>query len=127
MEIRICNKTDLEPLKSLRSESVDLKYDPKTTYLGAFTHEGQIMGVVGWRRIGANLRYKTDCVLPEYRGMGVYSKLWEEREFLCENQASTTTAFCTGMSIGMYLAHGFKVMRDGRIKFVQRKNSHGKV
>lgn len=122
MTIRAVTYQDLEAFKSMRGESVDLKYNPKTSYLGAFTHEGEIMGVVGWMRVGKNLRYKTDCVLPEYRGMGVYSALWKEREFLCENQASVTTAFCTGMSIGMYLAHGFKVVRDGRIKFVSRKN-----
>lgn len=122
MKIRVVTYNDLEALKSMRNESVDLKYNPKTSYLGAFTDEGEIMGVVGWMKVGKNLRYKTDCVLPEYRGKGVYSRLWDEREFLCDKQAAVTTAFCTKMSLGMYLAHGFKVVRDGDIKFVTRRN-----
>jgi hypothetical protein len=106
----------------MAKESVDLKFNPKATYLGAFTDDGKIMGVVAWMRVGKTLRYKTDCVLPQYRGMGVYTKLWAEREFLCENQATLTTAFCTPKSLGMYLAHGFKIVRDGGIKFVSRRN-----
>ena len=123
MRIRvITDSSQLNPLRSMQKESVDLKYNPKATYLGAFTDEGEIMGVVAWQKVGKTLRYKTDCVLPKYRGQGVYSKLWDEREFLCEGQADITTAFCTNKSIGMYLAHGFRIVRDGDIKFVQRRN-----
>lgn len=122
MKIKAITYKELEVFKNLRNLSVDFKHNPKTSYIGAFSDDGEIMGVVGWMKVGKNLRYKTDCVLPKYRGMGVYSALWKEREFLCERQASVTTAFCTDMSIGMYLAHGFMIAREGKIKFVTRNN-----
>lgn len=112
---------ELRPLLRMRSEHVDLKFDGKTTYLGAFVG-GKIVGCVGWMKIGRNLRYKSDCVLPEHRGKGIYGKLWEDREFLTENQSTITTAFCTSLSVGMYLAKGFKkVSKNSKgIYFVKR-------
>lgn len=121
IEIRKARYDELKPLLSLRAESVDIKHNPKTTYIGAFV-DGRIVGVVGWMMNGKVLRYKTDGVLNEYRGMGIYSKLWNERERICHGMTKTTTAFCTEKSLGKYLASGFRVIRTGRITFVKRDN-----
>lgn len=121
IELRIIGHDELKPLSTLKAESVDVKYNPKTTYLGAFI-DGRIIGVVGWMMNGRVLRYKTDGVLPKYRGMGVYSKLWDERERMCRGKAETATAFCTEKSLAKYVASGFHVVRTGRISFVKRDN-----
>lgn len=121
IEMRVVNYNELKPLLSLRGESVDVKYNPKTTYIGAFM-DGCIIGVVGWMMNGQVLRYKTDGVLPKYRGMGIYSKLWDERERMCRGKAKTTTAFCTEKSLAKYIASGFNVVRTGKITFVKRNN-----
>ena len=122
IDIKIATHSEIVKLKSSHNESVDFKFNPKTHYLAAYD-DGEIVGCVGWMRIGKNIRYKTDYVRREYRGRGIYSSLWSHREHLCANQSNITTAFCTPMSIGMYTKNGFVVSRDGKIKFVTRKNS----
>lgn len=122
IEIRIVEYAELRPLFQLRGESVDIKENAKTTYLGAFIN-GRIVGVVGWMMFGKVLRYKTDGVLPQYRGMGIYSELWSKREQLCRGLAESTTAFCTEKSLCKYLASGFEIVRTGRISFVKRNNN----
>lgn len=123
-EIRSVRFQELRPLIKMRAEHVDLKYDGKTSYLGAFV-DGEIVGCVGWMKVGNVLRYKSACVLPEYRGMGIYTALWEEREFMTKNQSEFTTAFCTSKSLGMLVSKGFKIVRkqNNGITFVKRKNT----
>lgn len=116
---KIVKYKEVEQLKCMKKEGVDIKDDHKTTYLGAF-YDNKLVGVVGWRMLGNVLRYKTDFVLKEYRGKGIYSKLWKEREDLCDGKNRTVTAFCTEKSISMYLSCGFKVFKEGRVKFVKR-------
>jgi hypothetical protein len=121
MEIRYCEYNELKPLFFMQKERVDFKYNPSTVYLGAFV-DGNIVGLVAWQKIGNVLRYKTDCVLPNYRGKGIYSSLWRKRDELCNGiSRSKTTAFCTPMSLGMYQSKGFfRVSERNGITFVEK-------
>lgn len=121
VKTKIIQHADLFPLKELQKESVDFHFTPNTTYIGAFIGD-KLVGVCGFAIIGSVLRYKTDGVLKEYRGKGIYSRLFNEREKMCKAIfKKRTTAFCTSKSVGMYLANGFigQRARNG-ITFVTR-------
>ena len=122
MEIKeITTAEELRPLLSLRKERVDLKFNPAVNYLGAYMN-GRLVGVVGCQRMGLTLlRYKTDGVLPEFRGQGIYTLLWRAREEMFNTGKDSVTAFCTEKSLPCYLAHGFRSVssRNG-ITFVKR-------
>lgn len=121
VQIRTVTFTDLSPLSAMRKEHVDFTDNGNTSYLGAFV-EDKIVGVVGWQMVGKrNLRYKTAFVLPQYRGKGIYKALFEAREQHCEAIfKEKITAFCTPLSLPMYLKSGFEVVRENKngVKFV---------
>ena len=110
---------ELKPLLRMRRESVALHDTANTEYIGAFI-DGKIVGVAGWMMVGNVLRYKSLCVLPKYRNRGIGGKLYEQREEACKGLAISTTVFATSMSRGIHLAHGFKIVRDGKIAFMRR-------
>lgn len=96
--------------KKLRKERVAItKQDTKTKYLGYFEDE-QLVGVVGWLDMGnGHIRYKTDYVDSYFRGKGIYTHLYKSRNFLIfQNRVSYITAYCTPMSLPMYLKNNFK-------------------
>jgi hypothetical protein len=122
MEIRpVLNKEEIQSLQVLKKERVDMSWNPAVNYLGAYVG-GRLVGVVGCQRLGRNkLRYKSAGVLKEYRGQGIYTLLWKERDRIYNTGKETITAFCTEKSLPMFLQHGFKVIseRNG-ITFVKR-------
>lgn len=110
-------------LRCMEKESIDFKFYPNCQYLGAFV-DGQLVGMVAWQMVGQSLRYKSDCVLPTFRKQGVYSALWKARdEATNDTKHSSVTAYCTPMSLGMYLARGFKQGKTNRygITFVKKE------
>ena len=112
----------LEFCRQFTRERVDSKVIEGTQYLGAIV-KNKLVGVVGWLKIGNVLRYKSDCVSPNFRGNGIYQMLFEERDKYCKNMAvRKVTAFCTDKSVNTYLRHGFCSIRVGKngITFVQR-------
>lgn len=119
--IRICGYNEILSLKSLTKESVDLKNNGKTVYLGYFEN-GLIVGVVGYQWVGQKIRYKTDGVKISHRGKGIYNKLFQYRDNICKKMKSKgITAFCTKMSLGTYLRNGFKIKSvNNGITFVER-------
>ena len=122
VEIRRVSPLELKPLYGLQKEKVDFHVTPNTTYLGAFV-DNKIVRCVAFAIIGSTLRYKTDGVLKEYRGNGIYSRLYDARELICKGIIKKrTTAFCTDKSIGMYLSRGFvkqSTLKNG-VSFVTR-------
>lgn len=120
MKIEPITYNQLLLLKSLEKEGLDFKYYPKAVYLGAFV-DGKLVGCVGLQRVGKAMRYKTDGVLPAYRGRGIYSELWKAREVM--NSEGTVTAYCTAKSLPMYLNHGFEALsvnKKNGVTFVKR-------
>lgn len=120
--IREVSHSELRPLFSMSKERVDFKKNSRTRYLGAFC-EGKIVGCVGWQMIGSTLRYKTDCVLPEYRRRGIYSQLFSVRDERCSMiDKKKITAFCTPMSLPAYIGRGFRKISTSKagIAFVEK-------
>lgn len=111
---------ELKPLTSCAKESVAFHNGSNVFYIGAFI-DGEIVGVVGYQMIGSVLRYKTDCVAKEYRGIGIYSELFNIRDMLCVGKSKRTTAMCTSKSLPTYIKRGFKVVSvKNNITFVER-------
>lgn len=109
-------------LKSLEKESIDFKFYPNCQYIGAF-EDGRLVGMVAWQMVGQSLRLKSDCVLPAYRKRGVYTQLWAAREKATDGiRRASETAYCTSMSLGMYLSKGFVKGKTNKygITFVKR-------
>lgn len=125
IEIKIINYTELRHLSKLfTAEQVAAKNDT-TIYMGLF-NAGILIGFVGLLNIGeGKFRYKSDWVDSNFRGMGIYSKLWQYREkFVAENYPDEIqiSAYCTEMSLPKYLSEGFKVQNETtkKIKYVKR-------
>lgn len=78
----------------------------------------QVVGCVCSVEKGNITRFKSDFVLREYRGKGVYKILFSER--LLETKSLKITAFCTHFSLPTYLNNGFAPVSKNRdITFVE--------
>lgn len=111
-------------LKCMEKESIDFKFYPNCQYIGAFV-DGQLVGMAAWQMVGQSLRFKSDCVLPAFRRQGIYSALWNERERLTnEVKRESVSAYCTPMSLGMYLSKGFVKGKTNKygITFVKKES-----
>ena len=108
--------------KQFVKEHVDAKFVNGAHYLGAFVH-GKLVGCCGWVLLGSVLRYKGDCVLPNYRMNNIYEGMFYMRDARTQNIPHTkTTAFCTAKSLNTYLRHGFcsVTTKANGITFVSR-------
>lgn len=127
MEIKPITYKETQKLSSMKHEQVEFRYNlPNCYYLGAYEN-GMLVGMVAWQimKNGNILRYKSDCVLPAYRKRGIYSALWKARDEATKNiKYELVTAFCTQMSIGMYLSHGFSQGKTNKnnVTFVKKEN-----
>lgn len=70
---------------------------------------------------GNTARYKSDFVLPAFRGQGAYRELFKVRDE--QISAEVITAFCTPLSLPMYLKNEFKAIsiNKNNITFVKRE------
>jgi len=123
------NYGQISKFKSLaEKEQVQIKKDKgKTRYLGAYNYH-HLIGFAGWAIIGEKIRYKADFVYKKWRGMGVYTKLWEAREkevlkIIKDKEIKSITAYCTKRSLPMFLKNGFNVVSKQKngITFVEKK------
>lgn len=96
----------LKPL--MQRERVATRHLPGTEYLGMYIN-GELIGVVGWMKIKNVTRYKTDYIHPNHRGNGYYKELFMARDALVNG---TVSAFCTSMSLPVYLNNGFEKLRE---------------
>jgi hypothetical protein len=93
-------------------ERVAVKNLPGTVYIGVRVNN-MLVGVAAYHINGNSIRYKTDFMLPNYRGLGLYKKLFQHRERLVIDHAHNSmqsvivTAFCTPMSLPVYLKNRF--------------------
>ena len=110
-------------LAQLVKERVAASHKRGTKYIGAL-YGSRLVGVVAWQMVGNNVRFKMDYVVDEFRGKGVYAKLWDAREQKIKDRYhKRVTAFCTVRSLGKYVKAGFtpKAEKHG-ITFVTRGN-----
>jgi|TARA_R100001163_G_C5016970_1_gene160970 hypothetical protein len=107
----------------MRKEQVAIKkFDDKTKYLGAFVDD-YLVGCVGWQEISKDhIRYKTDYVVNNFRGRKIYTNLWKSRDLInFKEKISVISAYCTPLSISMYMKYDFKIQSvKGNIKYLKK-------
>lgn len=69
-----------------------------------------------------NARFKSDYVIKEYRGNGIYEELFKVRlKYAAEQKVKKASAFCTPLSLGCYMKYGFSCVSNKKdIAFVKR-------
>lgn len=123
MKMEFIEESRLFEFKSeLLKSRVAFKRGDGTVYLAAI-EASMIIGFVGYKVLSDSIRLKTDYVLPQARGRGVYDQLFIKRLAVIEEKYGNPrlTAYCTEMSIGTYVRKGFKrlTQRNG-ITFVEK-------
>lgn len=76
----------------------------------------KVVGCVCCQFNGDKCRFKSDFVLPEYRSNGIYKALFKQRSVQVEHLVKEISAYCTPMSIRLYLQNGFKIISDKILK-----------
>lgn len=94
---------------ALLASRVALKRNDGTVYIGMYEDE-KLIGFAGYKILPDSIRLKTDYIVPECRGKGLYDELFKFRlETIRKKYGEVRmTAYCTEMSIGTYKRHGFK-------------------
>lgn len=115
-----CRVGKFEELKHLKGKAAKegVVMDAKTDYI-VFEVQKQIVAFAGYMPLnsdGSVIRFKSDWVHPDWRKQGIYKIIFDARLAgvkafdVCE-----INAFCTKMSLPVYLANGFEtVMVNGR-------------
>lgn len=106
-----------------KAERVTMENPHGSIWFGAFDDTGTVLGFACMVVKGQAARFKSDYVLPEHRGRGIATALMRLRLERCMDLSLTrATAFCTPLSLGIYLKHGFQAKGcNGRgITFVSR-------
>ncbi len=124
MKLKEISFREVLPLKeAFEKESLKLRKTRATIWLGAYC-EGKLAGVCAFRRTKYGIKCKSDLVLKEFRGRGVYRRLFEERlKRVRSMDAEKLYAYCNTNSRPMYETYGFK--RKGRLKrytYMERKH-----
>jgi GNAT superfamily N-acetyltransferase len=118
-----CDYEVIKPFKTQCSkERVTLDNPSGSVWIAAFNDDKVIGFVCLVVTKARSARFKSDYVLPEYRGRGIYGRLFALRMALCGRLGvKKATAFCTPLSLPTYVKNGFqrKSVR-GDITFVER-------
>ncbi|RNA67981.1 GNAT family N-acetyltransferase [Alteribacter keqinensis] len=114
---RINYKTALILKNAYKAEGLKLRDFIGMSWLGAYDNT-TLIGVVAYRRTKKGIVFKSDIVLKEYRGMGVYRKLFTERLKRIKKIKGTGSkrmyAYCTQSSLSLFLEYGFVKKRTVR-------------
>lgn len=106
-------KVDYKTVSQFKSKAAKegVVMDEKTEYLGAFV-AGSLVGFVGKMVLPGNkIRFKSDWVMPFWRGKKVYMALFLNRldEVKGSGYKGEVNAFCTQLSLPIYLKNGFEI------------------
>ncbi|MDG5788817.1 UDP-N-acetylmuramoyl-tripeptide--D-alanyl-D-alanine ligase [Evansella sp. AB-P1] len=103
---------EVSTLKSAyRKERMRLTSDEGAIWLGAKLH-GELVGVCAYLPTRLGVMCKSDLVLEQYRGLGIYRKLFKERmNRLKPLNPKKIYAYCTPNSVQMFFRNGFKEKR----------------
>lgn len=130
MRIQKIDKDEVGKLAyEMRREGVAFKAKDETAYLGVFDDKGVLAGVVGWQKVGKDIRYKTAYVKPTHRGQGYYKALWQARDEAVRMEFGENiriTAFCSANSLPTFLKNGFvEVKKNVKTGVVFVQNAQG--
>lgn len=122
---RIADYNEVAPFSSLvKKERVTMENpEGATWFVAEDIEENKIVGfaciVISKTR---NARFKSDYVLKEYRGNGIYENLFTQRlKYAALRKVKKASAFCTSLSLGCYMKYGFScISKKKDITFVAR-------
>lgn len=120
MRIRqITNCEGKEFLKSMKAQKEHISITDADTWLGAFSVDGVLVGVISEISIGRKVRMKEFYVAPAVRGQGIGSALLGELLEMFAGRAFS--AFATRASKPLFLKAGFTLQREGDISFLTKE------
>jgi GNAT superfamily N-acetyltransferase len=126
LQVETCSFADVKPFASKASrERVKVDNPAGTAYYCVRNGSGSIAGFAALMLRGSAARLKGDFVLPEYRRRGIAKLLMAARLEECDRRfIARATAFCTEMSLPLYLANGFRAVSVSAagITFVERRS-----
>jgi hypothetical protein len=93
-----------------------------TIWFGA-RYGNEIVGIVSCVRKETFVYYNTDFVRKEFRGKGIYIRLFEERDkYVATLNTNLIKAKCTPYSVSHYLKNGFtETGKRKSITFVEKR------
>ena len=103
-----------EEAKDLLSQDPEgVTYDCNADVYGV-RKDGKLVAIAGILfNHTSTARFKMDFTLPEYRSMGILSRLMKFRLAVCKNTGiKKVRACCLPPSLGIYLKNGFTVTRN---------------
>ncbi|WP_026691746.1 GNAT family N-acetyltransferase [Alteribacter aurantiacus] len=117
----------VRPLRgAYKQAGLKLKNFKGTVWLGAY-YKGRLVGVCAYRSTKRGILFKRDFVVADYRGKGIYRKLFEERmRRMKKLKPHRIYAYCNKNSLPYYLKQGFKrVGKRRHFTVVERQNPFG--
>lgn len=117
------DKTLAAHLRDLKKiKGVSWANPPGTVWFFAFVG-GRVIGAVAYVEKDGQARFKSDAVLDEFRGKGVYAALCKKRMEWAEDRCvSRATCFSSADSRRQFLKDGFKELRDNNgIAYMERR------
>jgi len=88
-----------------------ITFSEQTTYFGAYIFD-RLVGCCGYKEFSKTIWLKSSFVLPEYRLIGIYSRLSKERMSLVILKNKKIYAFATKNSIHYHLKSGAKIIKS---------------
>lgn len=126
ISIKRVHYSEIKPLVPLAEKERTTMANPHGAHwFGAFNGDEVVGCCCAVMGKGITARLKSDFVKEEYRGKGIYRRLFAARynHAMCKGYMKFT-AFCTPLSIGIYIEYGFKASERSRkgsdIVFVHR-------
>lgn len=113
---QISNCDGKEFLLSMKARKEHISITDADTWLGAYSDEGVLVGVISKISIGRKTRIKEFYVAPAMRGRGIGSALLKALMDMCPGHPFS--AFATGASRPLFLKAGFRLQREGKISFL---------
>ena len=82
-------------------------YDTHAFYIGAFDGT-RLVAIAGWQVHKSYIYCCHDFTLPEYRGLGIYERLFDCRLNFAKTYKRTIIAHCTDASLKTFKKNGFE-------------------
>jgi hypothetical protein len=111
----VIKKIDYDELTDEIKYHIEVKrnlitFSKRTIYFGAFINS-RLIGCVGYNEYKEVIRFKSSFVLPEYRRLGIFSLLSEQRRSNINNKNKIVIANVTKYSVNYHLKRGATILK----------------